>query len=446
MSGVSMLVESIEKELQQVPTLPSNCTIYRVPVMLRKVKPEAYTPHLVTIGPFHRNKQHLKPMETHKLQYLNEFLRRNSQVNVVDYINALTDLEEKARKCYSEIINLKKDEFIKMLLMDGCFILELFLRRDRWEQYREDPLLSKTWMSRTIMRDLILLENQIPFFVLQKLKTLLNRGNSEARATHLNYLSRTFFGEMMLHRRESFGRLFLEGIFRVARDRNLIDFENLPENEEESDDQNDETRHLLDFVRQLHLPSSSTASQNYGNFRSIHSATELHDQGKVKFKWGSQTCLFEITFNRQDLSIPPIKIGDWTESFLRNLIAYEQSHSDCTKYVTAYAAFMDGLIVSPKDVELLQKNKIIDNLFGRPEKVSELFNKLLEEVTIPFDNFYFSGISEEVETYYEMIKESSMHYYHFNTSWAWGFLKRLPYLLVIFTFLIFAMKWRNISK
>ncbi|XP_042485177.1 UPF0481 protein At3g47200-like [Macadamia integrifolia] len=436
MSGVGMLVESIENELKQVPILPSNCTIYRVPVMLRKVKPEAYTPHLVTIGPFHRNKQHLKPMEAQKLHYLKEFLDRNSQVNLVDYVNAMTDLEERARKCYSEIINLKRDEFIKMLLIDGCFILELFLRRDRWEQYRDDPLLSKTWMSRTIMRDLILLENQLPFFVLRRLKTLFNRGNTEARVTHLTYLTRTFFGEIMLHRYESFGRLFLEGIFRVARERNLIDFENLPENEEESEDESQAKKHLLDFVRHLHLPSSPMSLENHGKFECIRSATELHDAGHVKFKWGSQTCLFEITFNRQDLSIPPIKIGDWTDSLLRNFIAFEQCHSDCTKYVTAYAAFMDGLIVSSKDVELLQKNRIIDNLVGHPEKVAELFNKLVEEVTIPFDNFYFSGVCEEVKTYYEMINASSMNY-HFNTSW--GFLKRfLPSLLIILiTLLVF---------
>ncbi|XP_043705188.1 UPF0481 protein At3g47200-like [Telopea speciosissima] len=339
----------------------------------------------------------------------------------------MTELEERVRKSYSEFINLKKDEFIRMLVIDGCFILELFLRRDKWEQYREDPILSKTWMSRTIMRDLILLENQLPFFVLQKLKILLNRGNSEIRATNLTDLAELFFRGIMLHRPESLGTLYLEGLFKRQ---SLLDLEELVKNEE-SEEESQGKKHLLDLVRHLHLPTSPTTSENHGKFKRIHSATELNE-AHVKFELGSQTCLFDIIFTSEtlEMKIPPIRIGDWTESLLRNLIAFEQSHSDCTKFVTAYAAFMDGLIVSPKDVELLEKNGIIDNFIGRPEKVAELFNKLLEEVTIPLNDFYFSGISEEVEKYYEMNAASSTTRFRFNTSW--GFIHSL--LKQIFSF------------
>ncbi|XP_042485176.1 UPF0481 protein At3g47200-like [Macadamia integrifolia] len=419
MAATNSVAEAIRKDLKQVPTLPSNCTIYRVPEMLRKVKPEAYTPRLVSIGPFHSQKEHLKPMEAHKLQYLNEFLGRTSQVTLVDYVNAMTELEERVRKCYSEIINLKKDDLIKMLVIDGCFIVELFLRRDKWEQYRDDPILSKTWMSRTIMRDLILLENQLPLFVLQKLKILVNRGNAEVRANTLIELAELFFRGILLHQRPA------------KHHQNVSDLEKLAKNEESEDDPLGK-KHFLDLLRHAHLPSTPMISENHGKFRRIHSATELHEAAHVKFSLGSQTCLFDITFSFETLKIPPIRIGDWTESLLRNLIAFEQCHSDCTKYMTAYATLMDGLIVSPKDVELLEKNGIIDNFIGRPEKVAELFNKLLEEVTIPLNDFYFSGVCEEVEKYYEMINASSMMGYRFNNS-SGGFIQSLLQKLFSYT-------------
>jgi hypothetical protein len=62
--------------------------IYRVPKQLRKVNEEAYTPKLVSIGPFHhihrksdkeKYKLDLKDMEEHKLKYLDDFLKRTKR-------------------------------------------------------------------------------------------------------------------------------------------------------------------------------------------------------------------------------------------------------------------------------------------------------------------------------------------------------------------------------
>jgi hypothetical protein len=57
-----------------------------------------------------------------------------------------------------------------MLLLDGCFITELFRKYNSMDlRYVHDPILQLGWMFSSLERDPILFENQIPFFVLTKL-------------------------------------------------------------------------------------------------------------------------------------------------------------------------------------------------------------------------------------------------------------------------------------
>ncbi|KAM4081761.1 hypothetical protein ACJW30_11G116600 [Castanea mollissima] len=52
------------------------CCIYRVPKKLREGNKDAYTPTLISIGPFHRGECELHAMEMLKLRYLREFCYR----------------------------------------------------------------------------------------------------------------------------------------------------------------------------------------------------------------------------------------------------------------------------------------------------------------------------------------------------------------------------------
>ncbi|KAM7490198.1 hypothetical protein LguiA_033119 [Lonicera macranthoides] len=63
---------------------------------------------------------------------------------------------------------MDSDEFVTMMLVDGCFIIELLLRT-YYTDFRdaEHSILLATRLCNDIYRDLILLENQIPFFVLE---------------------------------------------------------------------------------------------------------------------------------------------------------------------------------------------------------------------------------------------------------------------------------------
>ncbi|KAL9394179.1 hypothetical protein Peur_013464 [Populus x canadensis] len=82
-------------------------------------------------------------------------------------------LEEKARSCYEGPIILSSNEFVEMMVLDGCFVLELF--RGVAEGFkklgypRNDPVFVMRCSMYSIQIDMIMLENQLPLFVLDRL-------------------------------------------------------------------------------------------------------------------------------------------------------------------------------------------------------------------------------------------------------------------------------------
>ncbi|KAL4599803.1 hypothetical protein ACB092_11G153000 [Castanea dentata] len=180
------------------PDEQPDCCIYRVPETLHKVNEEAYTPMLISIGPFHHHEEKLKKMEQLKLRYFKEALYRTKR-DQKDLAKYIVENEVRIRHCYAEEFhNINSKEFIRMILLDSIFIIEHFLRTkensrrsspsngttyfELWRNREEDNQESenpeeadhvqkkeKPWLSYNILQDLLLLENQVPLFVLKEL-------------------------------------------------------------------------------------------------------------------------------------------------------------------------------------------------------------------------------------------------------------------------------------
>eukprot|EP00256_Glycine_max_P032133 XP_006576736.1 UPF0481 protein At3g47200 isoform X2 [Glycine max] len=181
------------KHIIDIPDLEelrlSECSIYKVPYNLRKVNEEAYTPQWISIGPIHLDKQELNPMQEHKKRYFHCFWERVSNEQAMrNFKHHLETKEDHIRHCYADKFpDIPKEKFVDMLLLDAVFIMELLLRNCEWKsnsfkheheykhtksfrvRHSDDLILTQSWLSRNITRDMILIENQIPFFVLQKL-------------------------------------------------------------------------------------------------------------------------------------------------------------------------------------------------------------------------------------------------------------------------------------
>lgn len=386
----SLLTASITEELSSLPPLPSQCCIYRVPDTLRRVNEEAFAPRILSIGPLHHGKESLRQMEGHKWQYLKSLLQRKPGAMVKHTVKAMRQLEARTRACYEEFINFDSDELVRMMLLDGCFIIELFLRNKN-KQFRDDddPIFNRTMVLTDLHRDLVLLENQLPFFVLETLFNLIENTDQDGPSIiQLTYFFFKFLG--------------LQEVLIV--------------------DSQPDVKHLLDLLRLWFVPASPTKSiRSKSRFELIRSVTELHEAG-VKFKMATASCLMEMKFINGILEIPPLTIEDTTDSLLGNLIAFEQCCNRCApRYITDYVILMEYLINSPKDAALLSRHGIIKNLLGDNEGVASLFKQLGKEVVFNSDKFQFSNLCYEVNEYHKTrwhIWRATLRRDYFNNPWA----------------------------
>ncbi|KAF3447142.1 hypothetical protein FNV43_RR12322 [Rhamnella rubrinervis] len=157
------------KEIERLGLLSSHCCIYRVPDRLRNAKETEYTPKVVSIGPLHHGKEGLKPMEEHKKRYLQAFLLRTN-ISLKDCVKIVKEREERLRGCYDQTIELSSKEFVKIFVLDTIFIIEVLVRFHFPQFLHEgDRLFNRPWMLWDIVPDLLLLENQLPFFIIEEL-------------------------------------------------------------------------------------------------------------------------------------------------------------------------------------------------------------------------------------------------------------------------------------
>ncbi|KAF5938382.1 hypothetical protein HYC85_022641 [Camellia sinensis] len=416
------LVKSIGEKLEKLSCPSTKCCIYKVPNKLKKINVEAYTPRRVSIGPLHHGKEGLEDMEEHKLRYFNDFMERSGK-SLEELVKIMEEMDKGIRDCYAETINLKSENFLEIILVDAAFIVEFLLRYQFPRKIAPNDLIfRKPLMIDDVTYDLLLLENQLPLFVLQDLFEMTNIDLGFNRNESMSY---------------SFIRLSLNWLKHETIIQELPDLKDINPSE---------VKHFLDLlksclipmkdshasvpeekspskVKQIidclisHLIPRQSLQQTERKF-GIPSATELHEAG-VKFKVSSSKNLFDIKFSGNILEIPQTEIVDQTERLLRNIIAYEQYHCD-DKFFADYTTIMDYLINTSKDVELLVRAKIIENWLGDNNDVSNLFNGLGKEVNICSDAYYFTELHKRLNDYCEIPShkwKATLRHDYCNTPW-----------------------------
>ncbi|CAJ2645800.1 unnamed protein product [Trifolium pratense] len=321
------LIIHMETMLQSVELpLVSGCCIYKVPQKIRKLNQEAYTPTIVSIGPFHYGDKRLESMEDLKLRYLKSFLER-TQKGLGDFIEYIKKSEEIIRCCYSEAIQQTSDDFVKIILTDACFIIEYFLRSLEWPQ--EYPLLSKPWLRCDVKLDLILLENQLPWFVLEDLFNLTEPSCIDGEVS-------SFF-DVAFH---YFKVHFLQSILPNEANNNKFTIHYFHEHYQQyimkPDQVSIQLHNLTDLLRVFYLPPDMLPKREKQIVKHLYSASQLVEAG-VKLDVGQDyPSLLELKFAKGTLTIPRFEVCHWTETLIRNVIAFEQCHYPFQTYVTDY--------------------------------------------------------------------------------------------------------------
>jgi hypothetical protein len=61
---------------------------------------------------------------------------------------------------------------------------------------------------------------------------------------------------------------------------------------------------------------------------------------------------------------------------------------------------MNRLVKTPKDIELLVNEGIVENKFNNTREGSDFLNELADGAILDQDNFYFASLSEKLNAYY----------------------------------------------
>ncbi|KAK4592733.1 hypothetical protein RGQ29_017036 [Quercus rubra] len=302
--------------------------IYRAPKRLRKINKEVYTPNLISIGPFHLGDPELREMEMLKVS----------------------------------------EDFVKMILLDSTSIIELFLRT-----YENDYIASNPMLHVHIQEDLILLENQLPFFILEELHEIFINGQSE---------NSSFFDVAC--------KYFSSYIKKIEKK---------------------EVKHFTDLIRYSYCPIKHNSFG--GGISDLCIAKKLSEAGVI-FKLDKKGDALDIEFLK-------FEINDGTESLLRNIMALEQCHYPREAYVCNFMVLLDYLIDTREDI-------------GSNKAVAIMVNKLSLEIVE--ENSCYTDLAEELKNHYAQCCNHNMGYLrssYFSNLWR-GTVTVVGLIVLGFTF------------
>ncbi|KAI3766212.1 hypothetical protein L2E82_16264 [Cichorium intybus] len=165
-----------EEEIDKVPVC-----IFTVPKVLLATDPESYIPQQVALGPFHHWRPEVYDMQRYKLAAARR-TQKDMNVSFERIIEMMKKKDEaRIRACYHKFLDMSGDALIWMMAVDMAFLLEFLQVYSMKEQGR---VLNKVTSSMShlvdasgkklshmvILRDLVMVENQIPLFLI---KTML---------------------------------------------------------------------------------------------------------------------------------------------------------------------------------------------------------------------------------------------------------------------------------
>ncbi|XVF79526.1 hypothetical protein PTKIN_Ptkin14bG0230000 [Pterospermum kingtungense] len=380
-----------------------------VPSGLQTLNESDYEPKAVLIGPRHRHKMNnrLQQMEGVKKS---EFEKQSVEGKAKSEA-AVRGMEEDLREWYGLKENPdNQEEFIRMMKIDGCFVILLLL----------EETAENNWVNPTILLgDLLLFENQLPLFLLEKLYGLYKDPED----------------------RTEFAKLAWDQLKNLLPD-SRKGTDEIPFNIQDTSEIYGQ--HLLGLVHHNWILSRQgfihSPNDNHGvkKLKVIRCAKELEEAG-ITFKDndGNQS-LFDVEFDKDGkMKIPKLVIDEMTERVFLNLIAYEIRVRPDKSYVLDYARLMFNLVKTADDVKLLRLRGFIqNNMLADDEAVASMLKKLVN-IEIPiseFDNkFSYHILFDNVNKYCGSFLNHSMatfRHNYFSTPW-----KRIGLIAAILGFL-----------
>ncbi|KAJ0244604.1 putative UPF0481 protein [Hirschfeldia incana] len=448
--------KSLDAELEEHPLEQVTVSIFTVPKALMCSHRDSYTPQRVSIGPYHCLKPELHETERYKMMIARKFRNNSKSFRFNDLVEKLHSMEVKIRACYHKYIALSEETLLWIMAIDSSFLIEFL----KVYSFRKVETLINRVSHNEILRDVMMIENQIPLFVLRKtLEVQLDSKESaddllvsvlKGLCRDLSPLVVEFEDDQILKAQIHEFNHILDFLYQMIVPR--IEEEEEEADEENRADNNGENRgckllretklqfkrvfasrpadiilrlpwrvvsNLPGFIALNYLftrqeneatrqePSSSSVSVSdiekppLVEELTIPSVSELHKAG-VKFKPTQNGNVSTVSFdsNTGHFHLPVINLDINTETVLRNLVAYEASNTSGGPLVfTRYTELINGIIDSDEDVRLLREQGVLVSRLKSDEEAAEMWNGMSKSVRLTKVGFLDKTI-EDVNRYY----------------------------------------------
>ncbi|KAG9441579.1 hypothetical protein H6P81_017433 [Aristolochia fimbriata] len=353
-------------------------SIYDIPTNLGNVKPQQYRVRSTYFNlgwNFEKTYPRPKLHDLHISAHVHSILLRNPDRSFEDFLLAMNAMKERIRVAHLVRIRVNF-KCMSTLVLSCCQILDcLLLYYDGKLVPQVDQVCSAGLQDLWI--DMLLVNNQIPFFALQKLYDMVI--GPESQYPSLVDLSLHFFAQFLEFKSRETPLMESEAVLHLLH---LVHTHLLPINSPHEPP--GALRLFFNKIKSTVFPSRSPPPPQLPLTREsarviiiepIPCARRLQEAG-VKLRKKQSSGFSNITFHRRTLEIPHLRIDNNTETLLRTLVAWEQCHLDAGGYFTSLAIFMDFLINTAEDVEILNKLGIIEQTLGSEEQVASVFNGL----------------------------------------------------------------------
>ncbi|KAF8665873.1 hypothetical protein HU200_053954 [Digitaria exilis] len=357
--------------------------IHRYPASLRGFNEYSSVPRMVAMGPYHCARvlqdQLIKHVE--KVKYVAAYhCVMESGHSLKEVYDAVVSAAHIARHRYDNnlMAGIDDGDFLPMMFYDACFLVQYMLWCTPAATEMEASLRSFFDFNRKVLRhDLMLLENQLPWLVVEAVM----------RFRHVELVD------------------FIADWRDYLQDRKVL------EEKPVVLDESYEPPHLLGLLRFYIVGRSKTKVQTRANLNSISvsvSAIELAEIG-ITLTAKETTELINMGISKKGilsakLSLAPLSLDDERASFLINMAALElcttsnfQEAGDEDSAVCSYLLLLSMLVHREEDVQELRTKHLLQGGAGLINKDALDFFTSLQ--SLPLRGLCYVRVMVEIENY-----------------------------------------------
>ncbi|CAA7032770.1 unnamed protein product [Microthlaspi erraticum] len=259
------------------------------------------------------------------------------------------------------------------------------------EKSHDDLIMGSAKFTADVKQDLMLLENQLPYFIFDRLfgsytESLDIKGTVEQFILKFFSLERT--------RKTNF-RHFTD-MFRCVYEESLEITPTLNDLSAKAivkmENADNLSRAGVKFKTFSQMENSESDRPHHGNQQPLESISirkETDDDYSLR-----------VVFNRGCLVMSYFRAAEDSEIILRNVIAFEQSHAAVKPFTSNYINFLNFLITTEKDVEVLTEEGVLRSGMGSPRLVVEMVNNLNRGLKAP-ENSQYHNIAINLRAHYK---------------------------------------------